>query len=123
MASLSSISAPLIEPNQTLASDWPIREDTTPQYRPTPPISAELLQNARVIHGITSVPNRSELKRNQLFNADYETYMTRLEEAAKTTYTPLELLVDPAATDTENNTNTSTANSDASLTQLATYDI
>ena len=106
------MSTPLIEPNnqQTLASDWPIREHTAPRYRPTPPISSELLQNARVIHGITSVPNRSELKRNQLFNADYEAYVARLEQAAQSTFTPLALLVNNTHNSNNNNNSDTSEN-------------
>ncbi len=70
--------------NPTLLSEWPHR-DTSLKYRPTPIISQELLDNARVIHGIISVPNRIDLKRNQTFNEKYEEYLKSLDLNAENT--------------------------------------
>jgi hypothetical protein len=60
------------------------KEWTTHQYRPTPTIDEELLNNARVIHGITSAPNRINMKRNQVDDA-YKKCLSKLSELSHKT--------------------------------------
>ena len=76
-----------------------------PKYRPTPIINQELLDNARVIHGIISVPNRIDLKRNQVFNESYENYLRDLETNSKKTSISLLEMIKPEETSANNGTN------------------
>lgn len=78
IAPLSSIPVPLIE-NKQYISDWTISSQK-PEYRPTPTINPEILNNSRVIHGIISVPNRVEMKRNKIFDEKYEENLKELKE-------------------------------------------
>lgn len=64
-----------------------------PEYRPTPKINQELTDNARIIHNIMSVPNRVELKRNQICNQAYEDYLKILDETSAKTSIKLDDLV------------------------------
>ena len=81
VAPLSSVPVPLT--NQNLLSDWPL--ETAPKFRPTPPIDPEIMENSRVHMGIISVPNRIDLKRNQINDANYQSYIGDLENLAKAT--------------------------------------
>lgn len=65
--------------SSNLPKDW-----STYQYRPTPSIDEELLSNARVIHGITSAPNRINMKRNQVNDA-YKKCISKLGELSHKT--------------------------------------
>ncbi|CAF1104048.1 unnamed protein product [Brachionus calyciflorus] len=82
MAPISSIPVPIT--NQEPISVWHTK-DTDSKYRPTPLINSELTDNARVIHNIMSVPNKFDLKRNQIFNQSYEEHLKKLEEISRTT--------------------------------------
>jgi hypothetical protein len=84
MTPLSNIPVPLTD--QTPISDLK-REHCVFEYRPTPQIEQELFNNARVIHGITSVQNRISLKRNSMYNQKYERYLeTMKSNSSKTSY-------------------------------------
>lgn len=100
IAPLSSIPVPLTEPNQSLISDWP-KKFSKPGYRPTPVINSELLANSRIIHGIISVPNRLDIKRNQVFNKNYQDGLQELEKKSFETAIPLELMVQKPLEDQE----------------------
>lgn len=52
--------------------------------RPTPKMSSELMENARVLNNIMSVPNRVGLKRNQIYNEAYKNHLADLEEKSRT---------------------------------------
>ncbi len=81
---LSSIPVPLTD--EAPISDWN-KEWCSYEYRPTPPIDDELFANARVIHGITSVQNRSNIKRNQQFIDKYKEHQNHFDEISlKTSY-------------------------------------
>ena len=86
MAPLSSIPVPLNY--SSLSSNWPNKDYMT-KYRPTPPVSSELTDNARIINNIASVPNRINLKRNQIFNEDYEKCLDDIEHRSYETFIPL----------------------------------
>ena len=77
MAPISSVPVPIT--NQVPTSMW-YSKDTVSKYRPSPTISSELTDNARVIHNIMSVPNKFDLKRNEVFNKDYEKMLSQLEQ-------------------------------------------
>jgi hypothetical protein len=51
------------------------------------------MNNARVIHGIISVPNRINIKRNQIFNLQYQEELEKLEANKSSTYISLSDLV------------------------------
>lgn len=78
IAPLSSIPVPLIE-KKRYVSDWAISSQKT-EYRPTPTLNPEIMSNSRVIHGIISVPNRFDIKRNQIYDKDYEEHLKELKE-------------------------------------------
>lgn len=48
-------------------------------------MSSELMENARVLNNIMSVPNRVGLKRNQIYNEAYKSHLADLEEKSRTT--------------------------------------
>ena len=81
IAPLSSVPVPLTD--QALLSDWPLA--TTPKFRPTPVINTEIMENSRVHMGIISVPNRIDFKRNQIYDAGYQSYIDEFEKLANTT--------------------------------------
>lgn len=91
--SLSSMPVPLTG-EKTLVSDFP-KSCITYDYRPTPAINPELLSNARVIHGIMSVPNRINLKRNQIFNEAYQNQLNEYVKNSKETSMSLEEMIEP----------------------------
>jgi hypothetical protein len=103
MAALSSIPVPLT--NEIPLSNW-AKEHCPNEYRPTPPIDEDLMSNTRVIHGITSVPNRNGMKRNQLVDEYYKSYLDKLQERSKQTSFIVD--VDLAAGDQNNNENNET---------------
>lgn len=82
MAPISSVPVPIT--NQNPISVWHAK-GTNSVHRPTPKISSELTDNARVIHNIMSVPNKFDLKRNQIFNDKYEECLKDLDEVSKKT--------------------------------------
>lgn len=86
MPPLSSIPVPLTD--EMPISEWP-KEWCTYEYRPTPKIDDELTSNARVIHGIMSVPNRTAMKRNQDFQELYKAQLANLGEMAAGTFEDL----------------------------------
>lgn len=47
-------------------------------------MSSELMENARVLNNIMSVPNRVGLKRNQIYNETYKNHLADLEEKSRT---------------------------------------
>jgi hypothetical protein len=64
------------------------------------------MENPRIIHGIISVSNKFEMKRNQVYNNNYENMLRELERRAKQTSIPLEQLVkeeDPSKQPSEHN--------------------
>jgi PAB-dependent poly(A)-specific ribonuclease subunit 2 len=89
IAPLSSVPVPIIENAGNCISDWP-KELTKYEYRPQP--SLPNLSNTRVIHGITSVPNRMNIKRNQIYNQAYMDEIKELEKKITETSIPLELM-------------------------------
>lgn len=92
MAPISSVPVPMND--DYLISDWPTKE-LKPEHRPTPKISSELIDNARIIHNIMSVPNRCDLKRNQVYlNEDYERFLKEIEENSVRTSVNLEEFVE-----------------------------
>lgn len=82
MAPISSVPVPVT--SHMVASKWHSK-DTNSKYRPTPKINAELTDSARVIHNIMSVPNKVDLKRNEIFNNDYEKMLGQMEEESSKT--------------------------------------
>ncbi len=101
IAPLSSIPVPMTDNSQTLISDWP-KKSNKPGYRPTPVINSELLNNSRIIHGIISVPNRFEMKRNQVFNKSYQDGLQELEKKSFETAILLELMIQKPLENTQN---------------------
>jgi hypothetical protein len=83
MTPLSNIPVPLTD--EVPISDWK-KEYCTYDYRPTPPIEQELYNNARVIHGITSVQNRLNMKRNHSYNEKYGRLLDMLKANADKTF-------------------------------------
>lgn len=92
IAPLSSVPVPLTETNQSLVSDWP-KKFIKPGYRPTPVINSELMNNSRIIHGIISVPNRLEIKRNQVFNKNYQDGLQELQKKSFETAILLDMMI------------------------------
>ena len=86
MPQLSSIPIPLTD--EIPISDWP-KEWCICEYRPTVKIDDELTSNARVIHGIMSVPNRTAMKRNHGFNEVYKLQLANLAELCSSTFEDL----------------------------------
>lgn len=58
--------------------------------------------NARVINNIISVPNKIELKRNQIFNENFITHLSELDDGVKKTFINLDQLVDDLKTNNLN---------------------
>ena len=105
MVPLSSVPVPLTDENsQKLISDWP-KKVIKPNYRPTPVINSELLSNSRIIHGIISVPNRTEMKRNQVFNKTYQDGLEELNNKSFETAICLELMIQKPLETINNNDN------------------
>jgi hypothetical protein len=77
-------------------------------------MSSELMENARVLNNIMSVPNRVGLKRNQIYNETYKSHLADLEEKSRTTSYDLKHILkelnDAAA---EKEQNASKANEDS----------
>lgn len=119
IAPLSSIPVPMIE-NENYVSDWEF-STKKPEYRPTPVINPEVLNNTRVIHGIISVPNRTSIKRNQIFDEHYEKLLSELDERSSQTSISLDMMIQKpletekgeknAQKDTENQESNSTEDS------------
>ena len=82
ITSISSIPVPFT--NEVPISNWS-KEHCVNAYRPTPEIEEELLSNARVIHGITSVPNRNGMKHYLQLNESYQECLNKFEERSKQT--------------------------------------
>lgn len=80
--------------------------------RPTPKMSSELMENARVLNNIMSVPNRVGLKRNQIYNEAYKSHLADLEEKSRTTSYDLRHILkelnDAAAAEKEQNASSKT---------------
>ena len=87
IAPLSSIPVPLTN-EKKLISDWP-NNSAKPEYRPSPEINPELMNNTRIIHGIISVPNRLDMKRNQIFDNIYQESLKLLEIKSHESTIPL----------------------------------
>ena len=76
--------------------------------RPTPVINQDLMNNTRVIHNIISVPNKVQMKRNQIYNTDYIENLKAMEKKAEETSIALDLMIQlPLETES------STTNTDA----------
>ena len=111
-APISSIPVPLT--NEVPASNWN-KEHSLNEYRPTPEVDEELLSNARVIHGITSVPNRNGMKRYLQLDEGYQECMKKFDEISKKTSYQMSDVVEEGAkpaseaiSTTNNNENTNT---------------
>lgn len=91
MAALSSIPVPFAEKGDYV-SEWSLSSQK-PEYRPTPVINQEILNNTRVIHGIISVPNRLEVNRNQISNDDYRQAMIDLRDRVAETSISLDCMI------------------------------
>ena len=93
IAALSSVPVPLIE-NETCLSELP-KAVTKPEYRPTPTINPELMNNTRRMNGIITVPNRADLfiKRNQIFDQNYLDSINELDAIAYETSISLDKMV------------------------------
>jgi len=106
IAPLSSVPVPLTDENsQKLISDWP-QALIKPSYRPTPVINSELLSNTRIRNGITSVPNRTKMKRNQMLNKTYQDIQEELNNRSFETAICLEHMIQkPLETKNNNNNN------------------
>ena len=122
IAPLSSVPVPLTDENsQKLISDWP-KKVIKPNYRPTPVINSELLSNSRIIHGIISVPNRTEMKRNQVFNKTYQDGLEELNNKSFETAICLELMIQKQLETTElittNNNNNNNELNELNKTEL-----
>ena len=83
MPQLSSVPIPLTD--EIPIAEWQ-KEWCTYEYRPTLKIDDELTSNARVIHGIMSVPNRTGMKRNQGFDELYKAQLANLAELGASTF-------------------------------------
>lgn len=91
---LSSVPVPIT--NENPLSDWP-KSWCTYEYRPTLEISEELTSNARIIHGITSVQNKFDIKRNQI-NEKYVEQLIKMKERSKVTSMSIEEMMNEQAT-------------------------
>jgi hypothetical protein len=105
IAPLSNVPVTLTDENsQKLISDWP-KALIKPSYRPTPIINSELLSNTRIINGITSVPNRTEMKRNQMLNKTYQHILEELNNKSFETAICLEHMIQKPLETINNNNN------------------
>ena len=95
MAPISSVPVPLT--NEIPISTW-TKEQCANEYRPTPPIDEELLSNARVIHGITSVPNRNGMKHIQQLSESYRNCLSKFDERSKQTSFVVDVVAEETVT-------------------------